>query len=186
MSIRCEVATRGSFRSLRNSLSMLILHSSNTRSFTLAVWQADVSWGRIGALFLYKRATKFLTEWSFVSQRTTRKPTLLLKMRSSNNYTTFTSHLWGADSPGHGTGTWISEEPQMTLTYRGKKYVQLQGAGFDATKKAQLTYRGLSYTKWAQGFTSKPRLKRGFFIPVTKRASGAGKPLKRWSTCHQE
>jgi hypothetical protein len=35
----------------------------------------------------------------------------------------------------------------MTLTYRGKKYLQLQGAGFDATKKAQLTYRGLSYTK---------------------------------------
>ena len=57
----------------------------------------------------------------------------------------------------------------MTLTYRGKKYVQLQGAGFDATKKAQLTYRGLSYTKWAQGFTSKPRRKRGFFIPITER-----------------
>jgi hypothetical protein len=35
----------------------------------------------------------------------------------------------------------------MTLTYRGKKYMQLQGAGFDATKKIQLTYRGLSYTK---------------------------------------
>ena len=35
----------------------------------------------------------------------------------------------------------------MTLTYRGKQYVQLQGAGFDASKKALLTYRGVSYAK---------------------------------------
>jgi|TARA_B100001059_G_C17337354_1_gene334202 hypothetical protein len=35
----------------------------------------------------------------------------------------------------------------MTLTYRGKQYVQHKGAGFDATKKAPLTYRGVSYAK---------------------------------------
>ena len=64
----------------------------------------------------------------------------------------------------------------MTLTYRGKKYVQLQGAGFDATKKAQLTYRGLSYTKWAQGFTSKPRRKRVFLCSSQNEdANGASK-----------
>ena len=39
---------------------------------------------------------------------------------------------WGADSPGQGTGTGISKEPQMTLTYRGRQYVQVQGAGFDS------------------------------------------------------
>ena len=32
-------------------------------------------------------------------------------------------------SPGQGTGTWISEEPQMTLTYRGQKYDQQKVAG---------------------------------------------------------
>ncbi|WP_157028554.1 MULTISPECIES: DUF4278 domain-containing protein [unclassified Synechococcus] len=35
----------------------------------------------------------------------------------------------------------------MTLTYRGKKYVQIQGAGFDSSKKALLTYRGIPYAK---------------------------------------
>ena len=31
----------------------------------------------------------------------------------------------------------------MTLTYRGQKYVRIQGA--EASKKAGLTYRGVSY-----------------------------------------
>ena len=35
----------------------------------------------------------------------------------------------------------------MTLTYRGKKYVQMQGAGFDSSKNALLTYRGVLYSK---------------------------------------
>ena len=35
----------------------------------------------------------------------------------------------------------------MTLTYRGKKYVQLQAVGFDRSKKTSLTYRGVSYAK---------------------------------------
>ena len=48
-------------------------------------------------------------------------------------------------SPGHGTGTWISEEPQMTLTYRGQKYDQQKSAG--ASNKTALTYRGVSYAK---------------------------------------
>lgn len=76
----------------------------------------------------------------------------------------------------------------MTLTYRGKKYVQLQGAGFDATKKAQLTYRGLSYTKWALGFTSKTPPQAGFFIAryQTPEQEVQAKPLKRWSKCQQE
>ncbi|MDA7431547.1 DUF4278 domain-containing protein [Synechococcus sp. AH-601-P06] len=33
----------------------------------------------------------------------------------------------------------------MTLTYRGQKYVRIQGA--DASKKAGLTYRGVSYAQ---------------------------------------
>ena len=37
-------------------------------------------------------------------------------------------------SPGQGTGTWISEEPQMTLTYRGQKYDQQKVAGASARK----------------------------------------------------
>ena len=48
-------------------------------------------------------------------------------------------------SPGQGTGTWISEEPQMTLTYRGQKYDQQKVAG--ASAKPALTYRGVSYAK---------------------------------------
>ena len=48
-------------------------------------------------------------------------------------------------SPGQGTGTWISEEPQMTLTYRGQKYDQQKVAG--ASDKPALTYRGVSYAK---------------------------------------
>ena len=48
-------------------------------------------------------------------------------------------------SPGQGTGTWISEEPQMTLTYRGQKYDQQKVAG--ASEKPALTYRGVSYAK---------------------------------------
>ncbi|WP_071813676.1 DUF4278 domain-containing protein [Synechococcus sp. CC9311] len=35
----------------------------------------------------------------------------------------------------------------MTLTYRGKQYVQHNAAGNDASKKAPLTYRGVSYAK---------------------------------------
>ena len=56
----------------------------------------------------------------------------------------------------------------MTLTYRGKKYMQLQGAGFDATKKIQLTYRGLSYTKWRTHLLNKPRLERGYLLPSSR------------------
>ena len=48
-------------------------------------------------------------------------------------------------SPGQGTGTWISEEPQMTLTYRGQKYDQKKVAG--TSTKSALTYRGISYAK---------------------------------------
>ena len=48
--------------------------------------------------------------------------------------------------PGHGTGTWTdSEEPPMTLTYRGQQYVQSKTA-VDQQKPA-LTYRGVSYAK---------------------------------------
>ena len=54
-------------------------------------------------------------------------------------------HAGGADKPGHGTGTWISEEPQMTLTYRGQKYDQKKVAG--TSTKSALTYRGISYAK---------------------------------------
>ena len=51
----------------------------------------------------------------------------------------------GRRSPGQGTGTWISEEPQMTLTYRGQKYDKQKVAG--ASDKPALTYRGVSYAK---------------------------------------
>ena len=91
---------------------------------------------------------------------------IAIKMRQHKLRTTFTSLIWGADSPGHGTGTWISEEPQMTLTYRGKKYVQLQGAGFDSSKKALLTYRGIPYAKWSPLITMKASYLTvgGFFL----------------------
>ena len=48
-------------------------------------------------------------------------------------------------SPGQGTGTWISEEPKMTLTYRGQKYDQKKVAV--TSNKPALTYRGISYAK---------------------------------------
>jgi hypothetical protein len=35
----------------------------------------------------------------------------------------------------------------MTLTYSGKKYLQLQALGFDPSKKTSLTYRGMSHVK---------------------------------------
>ena len=74
----------------------------------------------------------------------------------------------GADKPGHGTGTWISEEPQMTLTYRGSSYeigsklplvqpiveLQYRGKSYQARTSAApaqvhatLTFRGASYAK---------------------------------------
>ena len=45
-------------------------------------------------------------------------------------------------SPGQGTGTWISEEPQMTLTYRGQKYDQKYAAASNVQRQV-LVYRGL-------------------------------------------
>ena len=71
-------------------------------------------------------------------------------------------------SPGQGTGTWISEEPQMTLTYRGSSYeigsklplvqpiveLQYRGKSYQARTSAApaqvhatLTFRGASYAK---------------------------------------
>ena len=60
---------------------------------------------------------------------------------------TFTSFRRGAvRSRPHGTGTWTdSEEPPMTLTYRGQQYVQSKTA-VDQQKPA-LTYRGVAYAK---------------------------------------
>ena len=59
---------------------------------------------------------------------------------------TFTSLSEAQFDPGHGTGTWTdSEEPPMTLTYRGQQYVQSKAA-VDQQKPA-LTYRGVSYAK---------------------------------------
>ena len=46
---------------------------------------------------------------------------------------------------GQGTGTLISEEPQMTVTYRGQQYNQQKVAG--ASDKPALTYRGVFYAK---------------------------------------
>ena len=43
----------------------------------------------------------------------------------------------------------------MTLTYRGKQYVRIQGAGFDSSKKALLTYRGIPYAKWGPMISAK-------------------------------
>ena len=43
----------------------------------------------------------------------------------------------------------------MTLTYRGKQYVRIQGAGFDSSKKALLTYRGIPYAKWGLMISAK-------------------------------
>ena len=56
----------------------------------------------------------------------------------------------------------------MTLTYRGNKYVQLQGAGFDSSKKALLTYRGIPYEKWSPLITTKASYLTvwGFFLEV--------------------
>ena len=52
----------------------------------------------------------------------------------------------------------------MTLTYRGQKYVRIQGA--DASKKAGLTYRGVSYANWSPADqVEKLRIIRGFFFP---------------------
>jgi len=70
-------------------------------------------------------------------------------------------------SPGQGTGTWISEEPQMTLTYRGQKYDQQKVAG--SSNKPALTYRGVSYAKWFR-LNQKilnPCLWRGFFLAAS-------------------
>ena len=71
-------------------------------------------------------------------------------------------------SPGQGTGTWISEEPQMTLTYRGNSYkigskvslvqpiveLKYRGKAYKARTSAAaaqvhatLTFRGASYAK---------------------------------------
>ena len=76
--------------------------------------------------------------------------------------------MGGADKPGHGTGTWISEEPQMTLNYRGSSYeigsklplvqpvveLQYRGKAYKARTSAApaqvhatLTFRGVSYAK---------------------------------------
>ena len=65
----------------------------------------------------------------------------------SNRYGLRSPRLGEAQfDPGHGTGTWAdSEEPPMTLTYRGQQYVQSKAA-IDRQKPA-LTYRGLSYAK---------------------------------------
>ncbi len=65
----------------------------------------------------------------------------------SNHYGLRSPRLSEAQfDPGHGTGTWTdSEEPLMTLTYRGQQYVQSKAA-IDRQKPA-LTYRGLSYAK---------------------------------------
>ena len=52
-------------------------------------------------------------------------------------------------SPGQGTGTWISEEPQMTLTYRGQTYNKQNVA--EATAKPVLKYRGVSYGRCTRG-----------------------------------
>ena len=89
--------------------------------------------------------------------------------------TTFTSHLWGADNPGQGTGTWTSEQLQMTLTYRGQKYVRIQGA--DASKKAALTYRGVSYASWhAADQVETLRIIGAFFLLKLQVALQKGRP----------
>ena len=55
----------------------------------------------------------------------------------------------------------------MTLTYRGKKYLQHKDAGNDASNKAALTYRGVSYAKWTKKFTLMSfRLTAGAFLFV--------------------
>ena len=55
----------------------------------------------------------------------------------------------------------------MTLTYRGKKYLQHKDAGNDASNKAALTYRGVSYAKWTKKFTLMSfRLTGGAFLFV--------------------
>ena len=66
----------------------------------------------------------------------------------------------------------------MTLTYRGQKYMRIQGA--DASKKAGLTYRGVSY---AQGFTASktetPRVIGAFFFkPNDASSKRRGRPAR--------
>ena len=56
-------------------------------------------------------------------------------------------HLRGADNPGQGTGACLSEEPLMTLTYRGKQYAPAKSASSIASNKIRLTYRGVVYAK---------------------------------------
>ena len=71
----------------------------------------------------------------------------------------------------------------MTLTYRGKKYVQLQGAGFDATKEGTTDLsRLVIHEVSSRVHVKQPRLEWGFFIALDqlhKRMvpSGAGNPF---------
>ena len=66
----------------------------------------------------------------------------------------------------------------MTLTYRGQKYVRIQGA--DASKKAGLTYRGVSYANWSPAEqVEMPRLVRGIFFATRCADKGKAAP-PRW------
>ena len=95
-------------------------------------------------------------KWNGNSERNTAKNVLCIQLKDKGAdapckalvaNATNDVHLASARrrSPGLGTGTWISEEPQMTLTYRGQKYNQQKVAG--ASDKPALTYRGVSYAK---------------------------------------
>ena len=66
----------------------------------------------------------------------------------------------------------------MTLTYRGQKYVRIQGA--DASKKAGLTYRGVSYAQWftARKTDTPQVIGAFFFVSQTLRRKGRGRPAR--------
>ena len=134
--------------------------------------------------FRYKPTTNNDIHHGLVTAWTTKALLLLLWRMSSKHYrhVHLTTPIWGAVLPGHGTGTWISEEHPMTLTYRGKKYVQLQGAGFDSSKKALLTYRGIPYAKWSKRITFfSPHLTVGAFLFLYAQRRGSLWQLNRLS-----
>ena len=71
----------------------------------------------------------------------------------------------------------------MTLTYRGQKYVRIQGA--EASKKAGLTYRGVSYANWAPADqVETPRLIRGVFFATSYVVKGEDRPSRMEETAY--
>ena len=69
----------------------------------------------------------------------------LVSIFCSNSYVQRSPLLsGGADKPGHGTETWISEELQMTLNHRGSNF-EIGSKLLMVQPIVELQYRGKSY-----------------------------------------